>query len=55
MEQYYNRYPSCIFLTSVEKYFPPCPMEKLLDRCLALTELHSQVVFNNTFIIKGKK
>lgn len=55
VEQYYNRYPSCISLISVEKYFPPCPMEKLLDRCLALTELLSQVVFNNTFNNKRKK
>lgn len=30
-------------------------MEKLLDRCLALTELLPQVVLNNTLIIKLKK
>lgn len=53
VEQYYNRYPSYISLISVEKYFLPCSMKKLLDRCLALTELLSQVVFN-TFIIKKK-
>lgn len=55
VEQYYSRYPSCISLISVEKYFPPCATEKLLDGCLARTELLSQVVFNNTFIIKEKK
>lgn len=30
-------------------------MEKLLDKCLALTELLPQVVFHNTLIIKLKK